>query len=83
MANIIHHMSCSIEGLLRNYRRRKITFLTDDKGNMMTDKEARAELARLQALGHKYIPSCGCEGFDPFEKGCPGHVVEGEEAQNG
>lgn len=40
----------------------------------MNGKEAREELLRLQAMGHKYIPSEGCEGFDPIN-GCPGHPV--------
>jgi hypothetical protein len=74
----ITHMACSIEGLLRNYKRKKITFITDGDGNPMSDKVARAELARLQALGHKLIPSANCEGFDPFEGGCPGHPIKEE-----
>lgn len=68
------HMSANIEGILRNYKGRKITFLDNDKGKRMTDKDARSELAKLQALGHKLIPcSDECEGFDPFGGGCPGH----------
>jgi hypothetical protein len=69
------HMSCNIEGLLRNYKRKKINIL-EDKGRTLTDKEARIELARLQSLGHKLIPcSDECEGFDPFGGGCPGHEI--------
>lgn len=42
----------------------------------MSDKEAREEIAKRQALGHKLLPcSSECEGFDPFGKGCPGHPV--------
>jgi len=66
-------MGASIEGILRNYTRRKITFLDDDNGNPMSDAEARAELARLQALGHKLVGPANCEDFDPFGGGCPGH----------
>ncbi len=69
-------MSVSIDGLLRNYKRRKINFMEDDNGRPMTDKEARAEIARLQSLGHKLIPTADCAGFDPFGGGCPGHEVE-------
>ena len=69
----ITHMSTSIEGLLRNFKRKKITFIEDDNGNPMSDKEVRAELAHYQALGYKLIPRSDCKGFDPFGGGCPGH----------
>ncbi len=73
----IVHMSVSIEGLLRNYKRKKITFFEDEDGRQMSDREARNEIARLQALGHKLIPITNkCDGFDPFGKGCPGHKIE-------
>lgn len=58
---------------------RKINFFTHDNGRFMSDKTAREEIAKLQALGHKLIPSAGCEGFDPFGGGCPGHLIEEEE----
>lgn len=70
------HMSVNIEGLLRNYDRKRINFLEDDNGRRLSDSEARDEIARLQALGHKLIPCGECEGFDPFDKGCPGHPME-------
>lgn len=72
------HMSVNIEGMLRAYRRKKINFLDDDNGRRLSDAEARAEIARLQALGHKLLPSGSCEGFDPFGGGCPGHPIEDE-----
>ena len=70
-----YHMSVSIEGLLRNYKRRKINIFTDDNGNTISDREATKEIAELQAKGHKLIPSGNCEGFDPFGGGCPGHEI--------
>lgn len=71
------HMSVNLEGMLRNYKGKKINVMEDDDGRILTDKEARAEIARLQALGHKLMPTNkNCEGFDPFEKGCPGHEVK-------
>lgn len=74
------HMSVNIEGLLRNYKRKKINFIEDDNGNRITDLEARAELARLQSLGHKlFSTSSNCEGFDPFGGGCPGHPIDDNE----
>ena len=73
------HMSTNIEGLLRNMKGKKINFLDDDNGRTLSDKEARAEIAKLQALGHKLIPSGDCEGFAPFGGGCPGHPIEDDE----
>jgi len=70
-----YHLSTNIEGLLRNMKGRKINFLSDDSGREMTDTEARRSLAELQAKGHKLIGSDGCEGFDPFGGGCPGHPI--------
>lgn len=67
------HLSVNIEGILRNYKGKKINLLEDDNGNTLSDSEARKEIARLQSLGHKLIPSANCEGFDPFGGGCPGH----------
>jgi tRNA G37 N-methylase TrmD len=71
-------MSTNIEGLLRNMKGKKITILTDDNGKKMSDKQARAAIAELQAKGHKLIPCGDCEGFDPFGGGCPGHTISDE-----
>lgn len=69
-----YHMSMNINGLLRNYKRKKINFFEDDNGRPLSDKEAREHIAELQAKGHKLMPmSDECEGFDPFGVGCPGH----------
>ena len=72
-----HHMSINLEGILRNYKRKKINFFEDDDGRRLSDAEARKEIADRQALGHKLMCcSNECEGFDPFEKGCPGHPIK-------
>lgn len=73
------HMSVNLEGLLRNHKRRKINIMEDDNGRTLSDSEARAEIARLQALGHKLMACGECEGFDPFGGGCPGHPIEDDE----
>jgi hypothetical protein len=79
----IRHMSVSIEGLLRNHLGKKINFMEDDNGKPMTDKQARAEIAILQAKGHKLIPASNkCVGFDPFGGGCPGHEVPEDPRDN-
>lgn len=70
------HMSVDIQGLLNNYKGRKINILSDDEGNILTDQQARIHLHNLQVEGHKKMCcSSECEGFDPFDKGCPGHEV--------
>lgn len=71
-----HHMSANIEGMLRYHKRKKITYMEDDNGRPLSDKEARAYLQECLAKGWKLIPCGNCEGFDPFGKGCPGHPVE-------
>ncbi len=77
MAKTTHHMSMNLEGLLRNYKRKKINIFSDDNGRELSDKEARQYIAELQAKGHKLMPmSDNCEGFDPFGGGCPGHEVK-------
>lgn len=68
-------MSVNIEGLLRQFKNKKITFMEDDEGNRLSDLEARTEIMKLVVKGHKLLPSSNCEGFDPFGKGCPGHPV--------
>lgn len=74
-------MCTNIAGLLRNTKGKNINFLSH-KGRMLTDKEARAALAELQAKGHKLIGSDDCVGFDPFGGGCPGHDVEDVPIEN-
>lgn len=69
------HIATSIEGLLRNYKRKKINFLTDGDGNFISDLEARKELKEMLANGQKLLRSSGCSKFDP-EKGCLGHTKE-------
>ncbi len=67
-------MSVNLEGLLRNYKGKKINIMQDDDGRTLSDAEARIHIHNLQVQGHKYMCcSANCEGFDPFDKGCPGH----------
>ncbi|MCL1653847.1 hypothetical protein BAZ12_19455 [Elizabethkingia miricola] len=84
MTRIIHHMCIDIEGLLKNYKRKKINFFQDDNGKFLSDSEARRQIAELQKKGHKLM-SCSpskCIGFDPFGGGCPGHPVSNEKKEN-
>lgn len=73
-------MSVDIQGMLNAHKRRKITIMEDDNGNRLTDQQARIHLHNLQIQGHKLM-SCSpdCLGFDPFEKGCPGHPIPDDE----
>lgn len=73
-------MSINIEGLLKNYKNRKINIFQDEKGKFIPDSEVRKEIAELQAKGHILIPCSpdDCIGFDPFGGGCPGHPIPDE-----
>jgi len=78
-----HHLCTNIEGLLRNFKGRKINFFEDDNGMPISDKEVRKQIAELQAKGHKLIGPEDCEGFDPFGGGCPRHpVIEDEKTDD-
>lgn len=69
----IRHLSQSIAGLLRNNPVGTLDFVLDDKGNALSDYEARIQLNEMLAQGQKYLPtSDDCVGFDPVS-GCPGH----------
>ena len=71
---MIRHMSMNIEGALRNYKGKKMTgLLSDDNDRDLSDKEVRAYLKECLSKGWKKIPCGDCEGFDHFDKGCPGH----------
>lgn len=70
------HMSADIQGILRHFKRKSLNGIIQGDNGLLSDKEAREELKRLQALGHKLIPCGDCEGFDPFGTGCPGHPME-------
>lgn len=81
MATTKRHMSINLQGMLRNYKRKKINIFEDDHGNPLTDKEARLYIQQCLSKGWKLIPMGGencCEGFDYFGGGCPGHEVKEE-----
>lgn len=66
-------MCMSIEGALSNPK--KITYMQDDYGKRVSDKEARAYLKQCLAEGKRVIPTSNeCEGFD-YITGCPGHKI--------
>lgn len=75
---VIRHISVNIEGMLKIMKDRKIHCFNGDDGIPLSDKEARTNIAELQAIGHKLIGSDNCEGFDPFGGGCPGHPIKDE-----
>jgi len=71
------HMSMNLQGVLRNMKGKKIRFFSDDEGNEISDKEARAYIDECLEKGWKVIPMGGegvCEGFD-YQKGCLGHPI--------
>lgn len=71
------HMRLDIRGALMNWENRMFEgmFKTDD-GKEMHWREAKYQLMEELQKGHNYIPYGDCPGFDPVEKGCPGHPVE-------
>lgn len=81
MPSVKHHMSVNIEGMLRHYKKKSMAgLLVEDDGIELTDQQARIHLHNLQVQGHKLMcMSSECEGFDPFDKGCPGHPIEEKE----
>lgn len=68
------HVRLDIRGALLNWSDRMFhgMFKTDD-GHTMTEREAKLQLMEELTKGHNYIPYGDCPGFDPVEKGCPGH----------
>ncbi len=66
------HVSASIEGMLKQYQRKKINFLEDDEGNSIPLSEVKNLLQQALDNGEKYIKSKGCDNFDP-KRGCLGH----------
>lgn len=72
---VIRHMSANINGMLRNYKRKKMDGLLEDNGKPLNDREARAYLQECLAKGWRLIPCGDCEGFD-YQTGCPGHPVK-------
>lgn len=72
----IRHMSINLEGMLRNYKGKKINIFDDENGKTISDTEARKYISECLAKGWKLIPMGGediCKGFDYFGGGCPGH----------
>lgn len=66
------HLKVSIDRLLAEET--PINYIEDDNGIIMSDERARDELRRRKEAGHKFVAYGSCEGFDPFETGCPGHL---------
>lgn len=68
------HMSISVEGVLTQYKRRKINFCNHDDGRPMRDAEARAVFMQAKAEGKRVLPMGDCPRFD-FQTGCKGHII--------
>ncbi len=71
------HMCGDIQGMLNHFGkgRKKLTFMTRDDGTPMGHNEAIGNLKKLQFEGKKLIKSEGCYRFDPYDKGCLGHIT--------
>lgn len=72
------HISLSVRGALAQSDKDLRSFvgnLTIDGRPARTVQEVRIILADALAEGMEYIPSDGCDNFDP-KKGCLGHIKE-------
>ena len=81
----IHHIRLDIRGALLNWEDRMFRgmFKTDD-GKTMEPREAKLQLMEELQKGRNYIPYGDCPGFDPVDKGCPGHeekIMSAKEAR--
>ncbi len=72
------HMSISIEGALRNFKKKSMKgLLTDENGKEMSDREVRDYLNEGLRKGWKKIPCGDCDGFY-YITGCPGHILDSD-----
>jgi hypothetical protein len=67
------HMCISVEGVLNQYKKKKITFCSNDDGSPMSPIKARNifEVARYE--GKRVLPMGECYRFD-YQTGCKGHI---------
>lgn len=69
------HMKLDIKGALMNWAPRHFKgMFKEDNGRAMGPREAKEKLLAELQKGNNFIPFGDCDGFDPIEKGCPGHV---------
>jgi hypothetical protein len=67
-------MSINVEGVLNQYKRKKINFCSHEDGTEMSDAEARFIFLKARNEGKRVLPmSEDCYRFC-FEKGCKGHI---------
>lgn len=73
------HVSWSIKGALKLYKRTSMDGLLTVDGKTLNDSEARQFLNECLEKGYECLPMCNsdeCPDFDYYGKGCPGHPVE-------
>jgi hypothetical protein len=72
-------MRLDIKGCLMNWKTKELKgMFRHDDGRAMSGEEAKDELLNELSRGHNYLPFGECVGFDPIEKGCPGHADGGK-----
>ncbi|HEY1033974.1 MAG TPA: hypothetical protein VGE09_03220 [Pseudoxanthomonas sp.] len=77
-----HHLRVDIKGVLwEALDKSKLhgMFQSGD-GHTLNAREAFNELIDKLRQGHRFIKCGDCDGFDPFEKGCPGHPKEPQQS---
>lgn len=71
----LHHMSISVEGVLNQFKRKAITFCSEDDGSDMAPAKAKQIFMLARYEGKKVLPMGNeCYRFD-YQKGCKGHIT--------
>lgn len=69
----IHHMSINVEGVLTQFKRKKIRFCSENDGTPMAPEKAKQIFLMAQYEGKRVLPmNADCTRFC-YQKGCPGH----------
>lgn len=67
-------MSISVDGVLNQYKTRKITFCNEDDGTPMNPEKAKQIFIMARYEGKKYLPMGECYRFCD-QTGCKGHII--------
>lgn len=77
-----HHLRVEIRGVLWDAldKSQLHGMFRSGDGRTLSAREAFDTLVDKLQQGHRFIQCGNCEGFDPFEKACPGHPHQAEQA---
>ena len=69
----IKHMCISVDGVLSQYKRKKITFCNNDDGTPMNPTDALNVFKVAKYEGKRVLPMGDCYRFC-YQNGCKGHI---------